>query len=119
MTAVSGANGNSSFVDKHERRRWNGDESGLVAGLVAGNQSLQAGSFDRLDADEAAGVAFVFEGDDTCDFCKEGVVSADAYIHTRLELRPALPNENRSTSDQLTTEAFHAQPLRMTVAAVS
>lgn len=91
----------------------------LGAGFDARIQSLQAGSFDRLDADEAAGVAFVFEGDDAGNFCKEGIVSSDAHIHAWFELSSALPNENRSTGDQLTTEALHPQPLRMTVAAVS
>src|SRR6516164_3481002 len=80
---------------------------------------LQAGSFDRLNADEAAGVAFVFECDDAGDFCKEGIVSSDADIHARFELRSTLTDENGSTGDQLTTKAFHTQPLGMTVAAIS
>jgi hypothetical protein len=89
------------------------------AGFEIRIQSLQAGSFDRLDTDEAAGAAFVFEGNDAGDFRKQGIVSADTDIHTGLEFRSALPNENGSTGDQLPTEAFHTQPLRMTVAAVS
>jgi hypothetical protein len=82
-------------------------------------QNLQAGCFDRLDADEAAGVAFVFERDDAGDFCKKGIVSSDADIHAWFELRSALTDENGSTGNQLTTEALHAQPLGMTVAAIT
>ena len=94
-------------------------ESAALGEFHAGIQSLQAGSFDRLDADEAAGMAFVFECDDAGDFCKEGIVPSDAHIHAWLELRSALTDENGSTGDQLATEAFHTQPLGMTVAAIS
>ena len=94
-------------------------ESAALGEFHAGIQSLQAGSFDRLDADEAAGMAFVFECNDAGNFCEEGIVSSNAHIHAWFELRSALTDENGSTGDQLTTEAFHAQPLGMTVAAIS
>jgi hypothetical protein len=119
VPAVSGANSDSGFIDKHERRNANGIESAQWGGFDARIQNLQAGSFDRLDADEAAGVAFVFECDDAGDFCKEGIVASDAHIHAWFEFCSALTNENGSTGDQLTTEAFHTQPLGMTVAAIS
>jgi hypothetical protein len=90
-----------------------------MGGSDARIQNLQAGSFDRLDADEAAGVAFIFERDDAGDFCKKGIVSSDADIHAWFELRSALTDKNGATCDQLTTKAFHAQPLGMTVAAIT
>ena len=90
-----------------------------MGGFHSRIQNLQAGSFDRLDADEAAGVAFIFESDDAGDFCKKSIVSSDADIHAWFELRSALTDENGSTGDQLATEAFHTQPLGMTVAAIS
>jgi len=119
VPAVPGANSDSGFIDKHERRNTNRVESAPMGGFDARIQKLQAGSFDRLDADEAAGVAFVFERDDAGDFCKKGIVSSDADVHAWFELRSALTDENGAPGDQLTTKAFHAQSLGMTVAAIS
>src|SRR5882672_8798840 len=46
----------------------------IVARQVRGtSENLQA---YRLDTDEAAGVALIFEGDYAGDFCKESIVSA-------------------------------------------
>ena len=72
-----------------------------------------------MDADEAAGMAFVFELHDAGDLRKERIVLADADVDAGLELGAALANKNRSAADELAAEAFHAQPLRVTVPAVS
>ena len=96
-----------------------GVESAPLRGFDTTIQKLQAGSFDRLDADEAAGVTFVFERDDAGDFGKKSIVPPDADIHAGFELRSALTDKNGATGDQLTTKAFHAQSLGMTVAAIS
>ena len=80
---------------------------------------LLAESFYRLDADEAADAAFVFEGDDAGDLREQGVITTDADIDAGLELRSALTNQDRTARDQLATEALHAKSLRMTVASVS
>ena len=74
---------------------------------------------NRLDADESARPAFIFKCNDTGDFCKKSVVSADADIFPGLELCSTLPNEDGAAADELTAESFYAKSLRMTVAAVS
>jgi len=72
-----------------------------------------------LDADEAAGAAFVFELDDAGDLGEKRVVLADADVHAGLKLCAALAHENGSAADQLAAEPLHTQTLRITVPAVS
>ena len=79
----------------------------------------EAGGRNRLNADEAACPAFVFKCNDAGDFCKKRVVSADADIFAGLELCSSLPDQNGAAADELTAESFDAEPLRMTVAAIS
>src|SRR5437588_3045078 len=67
--------------------------------------SLRVLLFGGLDADEAAGAAFVFVLNDAGDLREEGVISADADINARLELRAALTNEDRAARHELATKS--------------
>src|SRR6185369_11482706 len=69
----------------------------------------------RRDADEAAALAFVVELNDAVDLGEERVVAADADVHTGVELRSPLTDENRSTGDELSGEALHSEHLRLRV----
>jgi hypothetical protein len=72
----------------------------------------------RGDADEAAAPATVFKLDVTGDEREERVVFALTYVFTGLVLGATLANQNRTGIDELSTEAFYAEPLTVRIAAV-
>jgi hypothetical protein len=94
MTAVAGFDSDPGFVD----------EQGL---------------FDRLNRDESSRRALVFELNDAGNLREKRIVFADSDVEARFELRSALPYENGAAGHQLSCKALHAEPLRVTVAAVS
>jgi hypothetical protein len=51
--------------------------------------------------------------------CEQRVVATSTDIVTRVEVGPALPNNNLARLHLFTTEAFDAEPLRIGVAAIS
>jgi hypothetical protein len=50
---------------------------------------------------------------------EKGMVLTHADINPRLEYRASLANDDVSRPDNLTSEPFHAKPLRLTVSTVS
>src|SRR5438105_1464688 len=72
-----------------------------------------------INADEAPTPPAILELDDRGDDSEERVILAASHIMPGLELRPALPHEDRTASDELATEAFDAEPLRIRVAPVA
>ena len=75
--------------------------------------------FYRVDGDESARTALVFELHNAGDFSKKRIVLADSDVDAGLELGPTLPHEDRSAADQLARKPLHAKPLRVAVAAVT
>jgi hypothetical protein len=108
VTSVPRFYGDRGFVDEH----WEG-ASFTRRGPAA--PALVCG----LDTNEAACAAFVFELNDAGDLCEQSVVFADADINARLEFRTALSNQDRTSSDELSSESLYPQPLRMAIATVA
>ena len=81
--------------------------------------SINVVLFHWQDRDESSRHALIIELHNARDLRKKRVVFADAHIDTRLEARSPLPDKNRSTRYQLARKTLHAQPLGMTIAAVS
>jgi hypothetical protein len=64
-----------------------------------------------LDADETPVPASVSELNDAGDESEERVVLALTNVFAGLVARTALAHENRACVDELSAEAFYAQPL--------
>ena len=79
----------------------------------------ERGLFDRLNRDESAGGAFILELNDAADFCEQRVVLALADVDAGFEFRAALPDEDRPARHQLAAEAFHSEPLGVTIPSVA
>jgi hypothetical protein len=79
----------------------------------------ERGLFDRLNRDESARRALIFEQNDAADLCEQRVVLADADVGAGLELRAALPHEDRPARHQLSAKAFHSEPLGVTIPSVA
>src|ERR1700690_4458991 len=71
----------------------------------------------RMDADEFSEMSAVAELDDAGDLREQRVVLAETDVFARLELRAALPYDDRSGGNQLSAETLDAQPLRIRIAA--
>ncbi len=61
----------------------------------------------------------VHKTDDAADLGKQRVVPAAAHVLARLDGRPALPHQDGTARDQLASEPFYAQPLRVGIPAVA
>src|SRR5260370_3415201 len=72
----------------------------------------------RLDADEAAVAALVFELHEAGNHGVKRIVLALPDIFSGLVLGSALAHQNRAGVDQLPAEALDAQPLAVRIAAV-
>src|SRR5215471_7754842 len=92
----------ASSMNMKCQRKARSEATGLVT-----NRGL-----NRLDVDEAAAAAFVFELNDPGYLREQRVVFADADVHARFKLRSALTDQNRAAADELPAEALDAEPLR-------
>ncbi len=72
----------------------------------------------RLDADEAAVTALVFELYEAGNKREERVVLALTDVFSRLVLGATLAHQNRASVNQLPAEPLDAQPLAVRIAAV-
>jgi hypothetical protein len=68
---------------------------------------------DWLDNDEATGAATIDELNASVDFREERIIAAAANVQAGLEWCSALPNDDRTAGDELTTERLYAEPLRV------
>jgi len=67
----------------------------------------------RLDHYELAHLAAVFEYDASADFGEQRVVFTAPDIQAGLHASTALPHDDGPTGDNLSTERFESQPLRV------
>jgi hypothetical protein len=74
--------------------------------------------FDGLDHHELAHLSLVQELDASRDLGEEGIVFPAADVQPGLHARAALPHDDRSAGDQLSTECLESKPLRVRIAAV-
>jgi hypothetical protein len=61
----------------------------------------------------------IFEGDNSVNFGKKGVVTAATYVGARMDFGPELAYQNVAGLNHLSAEALHPTPLPCTVPAVS
>ena len=69
--------------------------------------------------DKAAPVALVLKPHHARYSGEEGIVFANPYVVPRLQSRPALADQNRTSRNELAVKSLNAQPLRVGVAAVA
>ena len=74
--------------------------------------------FSGFDADEFAVPAALAELDYASNFREQGIVLAQADIFAGLDAGAALAHDDRSAGNELSTEGFYAQSLRIRVAPV-
>src|SRR6185295_13024330 len=67
----------------------------------------------RINADELASPALLFELYDARDHREQRVIRAASHAVARFELGPALTHENLASEHGLSAETFDAQPLRV------
>src|SRR6185295_16008803 len=73
----------------------------------------------RKNADHTAAGAVILEPHASRDLREDRVVLAKPCVQARLEAAAALPNDDRPPQDHVAVVGFHAQPLRVGVAAVA
>src|SRR5581483_6023412 len=88
------------------------------AALSSALRSRRSGRGGRYDVDVLP-IARAREGDAPLGHGEDRVVAADHHALTRVELRPALANDDVSGDDVLAAVALHAEPLRVGVATVA
>jgi len=76
------------------------------------------GSAGRIYTDPLAGFADALELHDAVREREQGVITADADVRSRTELRSALTDEDIAGKDHLTAEPLHAEALGVAIAAV-
>src|SRR5690606_35616734 len=72
-----------------------------------------------LNADDASGLADLLEGHGPLNFCKERIISADADVFARAELRAALSDEDAPCQHPFAAVPFHAQTLGIAIATIA
>ncbi len=75
--------------------------------------------FDRLNHHEPAHATLVQKLDAARDLGEKRVVLAASNVQARLDPRAALPHDDGSTGDELSSECLNTQALRVGVAPVS
>src|SRR5688572_18745685 len=73
----------------------------------------------RDDADPSAVLTVVFEADFAVHLGEQRVVLPEAHVQSRLEATSLLTDQDRSAGDEIAVVTFHAEPLRVAVAAVT
>ncbi len=71
------------------------------------------------NADDAAFGAVVFEPDAAFDLREDRVVLAEPRVQAGAEAASALPHDDGAAGDHVAVVRFHAEPLRVRVAAVA
>src|SRR6266851_2958808 len=71
------------------------------------------------NADHSAAGAVIFEPYTSCDLREDRVVLAKARVQACTEAAAALPHDDGAPGDDVAVVGFHAQPLRVRVAAVA
>src|SRR3954467_5695827 len=74
--------------------------------------------FERLDADDPAARAVVFELHASVGLREDGVVLAQPGVEAGLKTAAALPHDDRAAGDDVAVVRLDAEPLRVGVAAV-
>jgi hypothetical protein len=74
--------------------------------------------FGGYDADELAHPAAIAKFDHARDLRKQRIVFAETDVHTRLNARAALPDNDGSAGHQLSAEGLHAEALRVGIAPI-
>ncbi len=72
-----------------------------------------------VDTHLLAGLVVALEFHYAVDFGKERIVAALSHIRAGMELRPALPDNDRSRVDRLAVIPFHTEVLGLAVSSVS
>jgi hypothetical protein len=75
--------------------------------------------FDGDDRDLAAVLTVVLEANLARHFCEEGVVLAEPDVQPGFEPATLLTDEDGATRNEVAVMPFHAEPLRIAVAAVT
>jgi hypothetical protein len=82
----------------------------------SGNESLCG---RRVHAHPLLGLSEALEFHHTIDQCEERIVTPNPDVVSRVDLRPALPNEDAARGDKLSTKALHAQTLGVAVTTIA
>ena len=138
--AVPGGDVDIDFVDEHNlpgdfvpRNPLTPSLAGPTAPLRSGGRAfgpLRRGDpgrcprasgwlLDRVNADDAAARAVIFELHASVDLRKQRVVLAEADVQARPETAAALPHEDRPAGHDVAVEPLDAEPLRIAVAAIA
>src|SRR3984957_1075292 len=111
---------NKSLVPKARLKpRWTARRGREHVTDSSGRKRELLGNLHGLNHHKLAHRTFVQEFNPASNLGEQSVVLAAAYVQSGLYASAALPDDNRSTGDDLPAECFESQPLGIRVAAVS